>query len=435
MSELPLTPIERYFYHDHRESHPAWIRYEFAFQGALDRAALGRAWERIAQRHRLTTATVAPRRWGRPVWQIGAAQPELVWREGDATAAGRDAGDLHDLSVRAGLLGIVGASAAETHLTLLVHHAVSDGLGLLVIAEDLFGLYAVECGAEMALLEIAALSPRRDRGSPGGAGWWRQLPWIFFGVGWGVVLGWQRVVEMRGAGGSPRRRELPGRSCSVEDTVRLRKTARAAGASLNEMLICVTQVTLGVWLQRHGTPQPEDWTRLLVPVYVGGPRTDARCSANALGVALIDRRVRSLGRRARLLQRAHEDMDFIVRRGLARAFRASMWLMGLIPGQIARYCRRAGARSTLAVSNLGRCFGRGPLVRPDGVLTVPGAELKSFSAWGPCRPGTGIFVGTGTYRGEQSLWVSYDPTALSVAQAEDFVDEMERQIACTLAGE
>ena len=43
MSELTLTPTERYFFYDHRESHPAWIRYDFTFRGALEHAALARA--------------------------------------------------------------------------------------------------------------------------------------------------------------------------------------------------------------------------------------------------------------------------------------------------------------------------------------------------------------------------------------------------------
>ena len=97
-----------------------------------------------------------------------------------------------------------------------------------------------------------------------------------------------------------------------------------------------------------------------------------------------------------------------------------MRLRSRIPGAIARYCRRTRARSTLVFSNLGKVFGRGPLVRSDGVLALPGAELMSFAGWGPCRPGTSIFVVTGAYLGQQGFWISYDPEALSLKQAEDF---------------
>ena len=436
MSELPLTPIERYFFHDHRESHPAWIRYDFTFRGALGRVAFARALERVVERHPLTGATVAERRWGGPVWKLGAARPELVWLEGDAAEA--DADDVHerhDLSTRAGVRAVVRVRAAETHLTLSVHHAVADGLGVPVIARDIFALYAIECGAAITLPAIAPLSPQRDRRSSGAAAWWRQLPWRALGVVWGAGLLRQRVVEMRGAAEGGRRRELAGRSCSVDETVRLRKAARTAGASLNELVLRDAQVALGVWLQRHGPARPEEWTRVLVPMNVGGARVSLQSSANALGVALIERRVKSLGRRARVLHRAHEDMEFIRQRGLMQAFGALMRLRSWLPGAITRHCRRGGARSTLVFSNIGKLFGSGVLVRPDGVLAVPGAELMTINAWGPCRPGTNVFAATGSYRGRQSFWVAFDPAAMSAAQAEDFASEWEAQVRRSLAGE
>jgi hypothetical protein len=168
---------------------------------------------------------------------------------------------------------------------------------------------------------------------------------------------------------------------------------------------------------------------------VGGARVGLQSSANALGVALIERRVKSLGRRARLLQRAHEDMEFIQRRGLMRAFGALLRVRSWLPGGIARYCRRRGARNTLVFSNIGKNFSSGALVRPDGVLAVPGAELVDFAAWGPCRPGTSLFVAMGSYRARQSLWVAYDPAAMSEVQAEDFLSELETQVRSSLAGE
>ena len=188
MTCLPLTPVERYFYHDHRESHPAWIRYEFTFRGALERAAFARAWGRIEERHPLTGATVSRRTWSGPVWNLGAARPEWAWL-GTEEHADDDARDLHDLSTRSGLRGVVRVRGAETHLTLLVHHAVADGLGLLLIAEDFFTLYAVECGAGIALPAAVPLTARRDRSSLRGAEGWRELPWILIGVLWGGGAG------------------------------------------------------------------------------------------------------------------------------------------------------------------------------------------------------------------------------------------------------
>jgi hypothetical protein len=437
MSDLPLTPIESYFFYDHRESHPAWIRYDFTFRGALDRAAFTRAVNRIAEWHPRTGATVARRRWRRPVWKLGTVRPELVWREAGEAKADDDGGhrDRHDLSQRAGLQCAVRADPFAACLTLTVHHAVADGLGVHLIARDLFLLYSVECGTAVTLPAIAPLDPQRERRSSGAMLGWRHLPWIALGVAWGVLLERRRVVEMRGSSADGRARELAARSLSAEDTVRLRKAARQAGVSLNELLLRDVQVALGAWLQRHGPAGPEDRTRVLVPMNVGGARLALQSSANALGVALIERRVRSLGRRARLLQRAHEDMEFIQQRSLMRAFGALMRLRSWLPGGIAGYCQRPGARNTLVFSNIGKLFGGGAMVRPDGVLAAPGVELAEFAGWGPCRPGTNLFMVTGSYRGRQGFWISYDPTAMNAAQAEDFAAEFEAQVRRSLAGE
>jgi len=428
MPRLPLTPVERYFFHDHRESHPAWIRYEFTFRGTLERAAFARAWGRIEERHPLTGATVSRRTWGGPVWNLGAVRPEWVWLDTAAPETDGAAVDLHDLSKRAGLRGFAWVQGAETHLTLLVHHAVADGLGLLLIAEDLFALYAIGCGAEIGL--PAATAGRRGSEPLPLAHW----PWVLLGVVWGMVLGRQRVVELRSRGAAGRR-ERTSRTAPAGVTARMRDAARAAGASLNELLIRDVQAALGAWLERHGAARPEEWTRLLVPVNTGGNRRDAGNSANALGVAPIDRRVKSLGRRARLLQRAREDMAFVRRRGLARAFGAAMWLRGWWPGWIARHCRRGGARSTLVFSNLGRVFSQGPLVQTDGRMALPGAELVSFVGWGPCRPGTAVFILAAEYRGALAWGVSFDSEALGAAQAADFADALDREFLCSAAGE
>jgi hypothetical protein len=430
MTRLPLTPVERYFYHDHRGSHPAWIRCEFTFRGALERAAFARAWDGIDRLHPLTGAIVAERAWGGPVWVTKATRPELVWRESTAPVDADGTDDLHDLSGRAGLRGVVQQCGAETQLTLHMHHAVADGLGLMLIAEDLLALFARECGAVIPLPALGSLRARRNGGPMPVAQW----PWLAIGVVWGLVLGRQRVVELRGADTSGRgeRRALV---VAPELTSGMRATARAARVSLNELLIRDVQAALGSWLQRYGGPTPEDWTRLLVPVNVGGRRGDERISTNAIGVAPIDCRVKTLGRRGRLLERAKEDMTFVRRRGLMRAFGATMWLRCWLPGAIGRHCRRKGARGTLFFSNLGKIFCNGPLVRADGVLVVPGAELTGFTGWGPCRPGTAGFVLMAEYRGALSVGLACDPGALGAAHADCLAGALIVEFRRSAAGE
>ncbi len=436
MTALPLTPIERYFFHDHRETHPAWIRYDFTFDGALQREPFVRAWQQIPKRHPLTSAIVATRRWGRPVWKLDAAQPELKWNEaGEATEGNVTHHQLHDLRTCAGFAGNVQAGAGETRLSLHVHHAVADGCGLILIAEDLFALYAAECGIAIKLPPPGELRSQKS-GSLGLDFKTRQWPWLFLGVVWAMILGRQRVVELLGAHDKAEQYRGPARLAAVyEETIRLRQEARRHEASLNDLLIRDVQAAAGVWLQQHMVPGAEELVRLLVPVNTGKARSKTRNSANALGVALIERRVRSLARRPRLLQRARDDLEFIQRRGLMAAFGGALWLRGFVPGGIARHCRRGGARSTLVLSNLGKVFSRGPLVRADGALVLPGGMLTHFAGWGPCRPSTNIFVVVAEYRKNACINIAFDPAAISEAQAQDFAQEFQRQLQLSRTGE
>jgi len=192
------------------------------------------------------------------------------------------------------------------------------------------------------------------------------------GGGTGAMLDRRRVVEMRGAAGSGRWRELAAHCRSAEDAVRLRRAARAAGASLNELVLGDVQVALGVWLQRHGPVRPRRIGReALASMNVGGARVTSESSTNALR--------RGPDRRSRC-DRWGDGRGCSTARtrtwssssggGLMRVFGALMRLRGWVPGGIARCCGRSGARSTLVFSNIGK-LGAGGLVRSDGVLTLP----------------------------------------------------------------
>jgi hypothetical protein len=212
----------------------------------------------------------------------------------------------------------------------------------------------------------------------------------------------------------------------------LRGAAKRLGAGVHELFIRDTQSALGAWLKVHGDAGPLEWTRLALPVNLRRPADLPLPSTNLVGLIGLDRRVKSLGRRERLLVRAKEDMGWVKRKRFGYVFLVVLWLHGLLPGGIRRYARRRKCRATLLMTNLGQILSSSPLLGRDGKVAVPGAVLEDVCLQAPVRPGTSAGLALGVYANVLAADLSYDPRVLTPAQAGDLVQALEDQLKLTL---
>ena len=81
MFPLPLTPFERYYWHDDRPGYPPAYAFELSFRGSLARLPLERALAAVVDRHPLFSAQIAPGPHG-PQWIRGDDRsPPIDWTD------------------------------------------------------------------------------------------------------------------------------------------------------------------------------------------------------------------------------------------------------------------------------------------------------------------------------------------------------------------
>jgi NRPS condensation-like uncharacterized protein len=436
MKHLPLTLFESHLYHEDRPAHPCWILTRYRFAGGFDRDLLQRSWERTALRHPFLTAVVA-RNWrGRLVWkQAVGFEPAIEWVE-ELQESGWPHWPAIDLAKAPGfhLIGI--EREDSTDLFVQVHHSVQDGAGTYAVLDDLFIDYSRSLGVAVELPELR-LETLRARNQFGLSLWdkLKLIPSMGLGLAVSLQLHSRKAVPILPTPPAPDEGPPPApmpalasRRFSAEDFRRLRDAAKRAGAGVHEVLIRDVQAALGAWLKDHGKAEPMEWTRLGVPVNLRRPADIHLPSANVVGLIIIDRRVKSLANRERLLLRAREDMGWIKRKRWGYVHLVMLALFRTVPGGLRRYSRKRVCRATVLLTNLGQVFGGSPLRNSEGKLAVPGAILEEVGLAAPFRPGTSAGFAVGVYANRLWADLSYDPRILTAAQAEALADAFSHQI-------
>ncbi len=439
MQSIPLTLFETYLFHEDRPAYPCWILTKYRFRGTFQREVLQHAWEQVNLRHPFLTAVVR-RNWrGRLFWEPAVDfKPTVEW----ATArqqTGWPSWKTIDLEREPGVHLIAAEGDGNAELFLQVHHSLHDGAGTFAVMDDLLVHYARMLGSQV---EPARLRPDLLAGRNGfGLSAWERLrmaPMQAIGLAASLQLHMATVAPLRPAppvpDGDPFPPGMPAmasRRFPPEVFKGLREAAKRNGAGVHDLLVRDAQAALGAWLKLHGSAGPLEWTRLALPVNLRRPSDTQLPAANLVGLVGIDRRVKSLARRERLLVRAREDLGWVKRKRLGYVFLVVLWLQGLLPGGIRRYARRRKCRATLLLTNLGQVLSTSPLLNADGRVSVPGAVLEDVCLQAPVRPGTSACLAVGVYASGLAADLTYDPRVLTQAQAEDLVQAFSDQVRLT----
>jgi hypothetical protein len=440
MRRLPLTLFETYLFHEDRPAYPCWILTRYRFRGSFQREVLRQAWVKVNLRHPLLAAVVRRDWLGRLYWESAADYHPIIEWDPPTQETGWPAWKAIDLERAPGVHLLAVERDGFSELFLQVHHSVHDGAGTFAVVDDLLVHYARELGSGV---EPARLRPDRLPGRNGfGLSPWdklRMAPSQAVGLAASLQLHLTKVAAILPASpvpdGDPAPAGMPAlasRRLSGEAFRGLRDAAKRLGAGVHDLFIRDAQAALGVWLKVHGSAGPLEWTRLALPVNLRRPADIELPAANLVGLVGIDRRVRSLARRERLLFRAREDLGWVKKRRFGYVFLTVLWLQGLLPGGIRRYARRRKCRATLLLTNLGQILSGSPLLGPDGRVAVPGAVLEDVCLQAPVRPGTSACLAVGVYAHALAADLTYDPRVLTPAQADALVQAFADQLRLTI---
>jgi len=442
---LPLTPFERYYWHDDRPEYPTAYAFELTFRGRLERECLERALATVLGRHPLLTARVADTKAG-PAWVPGTNAPLAIdWADAPAPICHPD-GPRINLAHSPGIRPSVRVADETTLLRLQIHHACADGLAALRVIEDVLVAYHACCQAPLAdpPLPPLALEALRDRGrlaTPEEEAAYTTAAWLRDQVAGAAE--WSRHVlrpaaplASPGTCVAPPAEEPPlafdAATLDEGEVTALRQLAAGAGATWNDLLLAEWFRTLARWNARLG--RRRGTLRLNVPVSLRPPNETWFSACNRLTFAFVDCPA-SWAFRDDLVARVQSQTQQIKHHRLGHFFVGGLELGFYVPGLVPALLRRDVCFATAVLSNVGRVLAKAPLPRgPDGRLLCGAAVLLRIAAAPPVRPLTRAALAVMQYAGEATFSLRVDPRALSRADGQsllaDYLDRL-RELAAS----
>jgi|694.fasta_scaffold152003_2 hypothetical protein len=448
---LKLTAFERYMWCDSRPANPMTHFVVLRCSGPFDEAAFRTAVARAVDRHPLLRARIEGRENGPAHWVRAPAAPP------DCNVAGADeplrltGTEELDLRRENGFRAWVRGAGGAVVIRLQFHHACCDGVAATRFIEDILVGYdhLVHRGTgdpPWPPLRPELLPHRADFGlSPLGKA--LRLPLDF----WGVVIGYLLFILPRStpaaaphepALGADELATLPEpvvHAFSTADTARLLAAARAAGATVNDVLLRDFFLALAAWNWEHVPVLQTQFVRIMVPFDLRTAADDALPAANVVGMVNVDRLMRRQRPRDRdaLLRSVRMEMLYqkTLRFGIAanRIAAAIQAVLRIRPGLSDTLYGVQRCMTTAVVSNWGRLFDRSPLARDDGRLVAGGLVVDAVESVSPQRINSGLGFAISTYAGRLSLALNYDRRRFARADAEALLRTIVREVERSLA--
>jgi len=448
---LSITAFERYMWCDSRPGHPMTHSVGLRCSGSLNHAAFRSALARAVDRHPLLRARIEGQQAGPAHWvPAPTASPACDLACDDEPSQLVDSDEI-DLRRENGLRVRVRDGGGTVVIRFQFHHACCDGLAAIrFIEETLVGydhLIRRRLGDPPWPPVRPELLPHRADFGLTRLDKILRLPIDF----WGVVIGYLLLIVPRPTPVASPHEPLPSEEqlaappepivhvFSTTDTDRLLAAARAAGVTVNDLLLRDFFIGLASWNWRHRPDQDRQLVRIMVPFDLRTKADDALPACNVVGMINLDRTMRRLRprRREALLQSVRLEMLYqkFMRFGIAanRIVATLDIVLRLFPGLADTLYGARRCMATAVVSNWGRLFARSSLACDGGRLVAGGLVVEAVEPVSPQRIHSGLGFTISTYAGCLSLTLNYDRRRLSRADAEALVHVVATEIEASFA--
>lgn len=205
-----------------------------------------------------------------------------------------------------------------------------------------------------------------------------------------------------------------------------RETARAAGATLNDLLLCALFAALQQWNVEHDAPSK--LIRLTLPMNLRVAGQERMPAANVVGMTFIDRNPRNFRSAGLLLKTINWEMRVQKAGRFALTsvrFCQFPWCMRIVtrPG------RPAG---TAVLSNMGRLFADSPLIQGDGKLRSGELTVERVESAPPVMPQIDLSFSALSYAGGLTLVLNYDRRRFGPADADALLQSLVDRLVALL---
>ena len=440
-TELKVTSIERYHLCDDTSQNPNVISCELTVSGDVNVDIATSALREIADRHPMTFARLK-KRGRKHVWVLGSSSlNELCWQQinpADSVAEWRTIQPDKGIPTRC----LMRRDGELTHLSFRTHHAAMDGLGGLQIVNDwLLTYHRISCGTNKPRSRETSpeILPHRNDLRLLNRRFLARL-WIQPIAMFGAIKFLMRTVRpvtggVTGAGTSsgsveststsaatsPSDFQLLQATLSAEVVEKMKTRAASAKATVNELILRSVFLSLHQFRKQHGLYRSGEWLRLLVPISIRDFADRRLPAANRATIVQLDRRDRDFRDPSGMMWGLNYELGCVKRWNLEKTFLLVMRCASVIPGFIARSCKKDVCRATSVVTNLGAPFERSKLSRIDGKLAAGNLIVENINLVVPLRKQTPIGFAVLRYNDQQHICMHFDPIQIERQHAEEIL--------------
>ncbi|MDD3468836.1 MAG: hypothetical protein PHE53_02510 [Thermoguttaceae bacterium] len=457
---LMMTPFEYYMWVDHHPEYPMEVETTLRFTGEIDRTRFEEAVHETMRRHPLFSCTVDPSTRPLPSWIYHENYVHPVQWEDASAPTCRETLPLRgiDLTQTPGVRIRVHVADGYSRLHLLVHHCVSDGLGIFRMLGDLLAFYARSMGETIAIPELdpATLSERKN------------FPKVFSGHFRSLRSSYKRiksflrwVIIPPAQLMSPSAKRLKSEHPHLQDeslaqtqslpedqqpcrqtleldfdtkTVsKLRECAKSVDATLNVLLMRDLYVCIAKWHEKYGPRKTKSyWFRVGVPVSMRGENHEKLPAANVVSYVFPVRRLcassiqpqQLLSDLNQEILETHTENKALYFARLLNRTQNHPWIVRYFVGSTT--CFATAIHSYLG--DIPRRFEREFPTNDNGSIRVGNLQFDGMISAPPVRPRTGLAIAYHLYHGQMAIGFHFDPHRFTMAEAKEFTELFRQQI-------
>ncbi|GHT13854.1 hypothetical protein FACS1894170_10280 [Planctomycetales bacterium] len=428
---MKLTAFEEYMLLDSHPAYPMSCFLGLTFKGNFDFGTFTAAANAAVLLHPLLSSTAEKIPSGSFRWQHHPTPVTISEKPFDPdrcfpAATGIDLFKEPPLKIT-----VCRESEQTTHVSVEIHHSACDAAGCSRFVEDLFVEYAKRNGMTVTSERESVkteLLPNRGKYGLTLATWLRIFPRQL----WGLTRAWMflfnRVEPLVAVpvllDSSTPPDSFPAvlvKTFSKEETLQIRRQAKTAGETLNDVAIIAVFESLATCNSQLAT---SGYFRIAVPTNLRTDEDRLMSAANIVSMVFIDRKPNRVADTASFRNGICGEMLHIKRCRLGLALIHGLRIYRHVFGSFTKMIRRDKCWTTATVSNLGVMFSEVPLLRRDGKICFGnGLELAEVISVPPIRPQTVFGICVLTYAEKLSVNVHYDSSVVTQSDAEKFLDE------------
>ena len=429
---LALVPFETMMVIDDRWDYPMLAELELHFRGHVDWEAWQYAIAGAVVRHPLLYALLDKTMLGGFRWVMPAQENAelsiviLKKHQADSVeSAAREMRTPINLFKHAGARFLLAETNEGLQISICVHHACIDGIGLMQLVEDLLAIYQQQTTKLSEILSLRELVPSRliKRGvySIESKGFRRMIKDFIFGLQLAHRFGRDKPDPIATDCGNTEPVGIAddGDNLAAGDFSGLlrplRKAAARSGVTLNDLLIRDLFLTIREWNCYQDSSTHDRRYRIMMPCDLRGPEHAKMPAANRMSYSFLSRSESDLASTDDLLDGIRGETEYIRSQNASLYFIRSLQVAHRIPGGMRRVVDAGQCLSTALLSNLGDptlMFGV-PFSRQAGKISVGNLILERIRARPPLRPLTHIGLVVNTYANQLSIGIAYDHLHLS----------------------